>query len=72
MTRKLEKDGEVTAEAFGSMCVDSAGVVEEDASAATASKAVAPARLPEVLASAAMQKGTAESSQPGGAAHKHN
>ena len=70
VTRELEKDGEVTAEALGAMCVDSAGVVEEEAPEATMS--AESVKLSEGLTSDSVQGKTVGSPQPGGAAHKHN
>ena len=69
VTRELEKDGEATAAALGAMSVDSAGVVEEDVSVATL-ETVEPAKLSEGLTSDDLQRKTAGSPQPVGAAFK--
>ena len=69
VTRELEKDEEVTAGALGAMCVDSAGVVEEDAPEATLS--AESVKLLEGLTSDGAHRKTAGSPQPVGAAHKH-
>ena len=71
MTRELEKDGEVTAEALGAMCVDSASVVVEDAPETTVSKAAESVKPLEGLTSDGVQGKTVGSPQPVGAACKH-
>ena len=65
VTRELEKDGEVAAGALDSMCVDGAGVVEEDAPETTV------ARLLEGLTSDSTQRMTVGSPRPAEAANKN-
>ena len=65
VTRELEKDGEVAAGALDSMCVDGAGVVEEDVPETTV------ARLLEGLTSDSTQRMTVGSPRPAEAANKN-